>query len=313
MVGWECPTKPREASGLDPEAVHEMGNGYMTSDGGLFGGYPAASGYILNARDTDLKERFENGEDYPQHDLDPESGDFESKIDGDVTRRPEGISTPKEFTDYDMYLNYLRGGSGLGDPLERDPEDVLSDIHDGYVLPRHAKDAYAVVVEKIDDEARHNSAVQGEWELDEEATEELREQRMEKRAEKAQPVSEWYEEQRGRIQAGELIEDVQKTYESSMRMSNQFARFFRNFWDLPDEFSFELSEQAQRSLDNRFDSGCRPMWDNPTRRHKTWLDVEDEPYVPYTWVADRSITDLPDPESTFPQRERAADDDYSSR
>ncbi|MFB6233927.1 MAG: hypothetical protein ABEH81_05140 [Halopenitus sp.] len=24
MVGWECPTKPREASGLDPEAVHEV-------------------------------------------------------------------------------------------------------------------------------------------------------------------------------------------------------------------------------------------------------------------------------------------------
>jgi len=22
MVGWECPTNPREASGLDPEAVH---------------------------------------------------------------------------------------------------------------------------------------------------------------------------------------------------------------------------------------------------------------------------------------------------
>lgn len=22
MVEWECPTKPREASGLDPEAVH---------------------------------------------------------------------------------------------------------------------------------------------------------------------------------------------------------------------------------------------------------------------------------------------------
>jgi len=24
MVGWECPTKPREASGLDPEAVHTL-------------------------------------------------------------------------------------------------------------------------------------------------------------------------------------------------------------------------------------------------------------------------------------------------
>jgi len=209
-----------------------------------------------------------------------------------------------------MYLNYLRGGSGLGDPLERDPEDVLSDIHDGYVLPRHAEDAYAVVVEKVNEEAKHNSAVQGEWELDENATKRLRKRRMEERAEKAQPVSEWYEEQRDRIKAeDDLIDDVKKTYESSMRMSKQFARFFRSFWDLPDDFNFELSEQAQRSLDNRFDSGCRPMWDNATRRHKTWLDVEDEPYVPYTWMSERSIRDLPGPESTFGRRERVADDD----
>ncbi len=94
--------------------LYEMGNGYMTSDSGLFGGYPAASGYILNARDTDLKERFAEQQPYPQHDLDPESGRFESTVDGEITRRPEGISTPKEFTDYDLYLNYLRGGSGLG-------------------------------------------------------------------------------------------------------------------------------------------------------------------------------------------------------
>src|SRR6056297_1315604 len=289
--------------------LYEMGNGYMSSDSGIFGGYPAASGYILNARDTDLEERFENGEDYPQHDLDPESGDFESKIDGEITRRPEGISTPKEFDDYDMYLNYLRGGSGLGDPLERDPEDVLADIHDGYVLPRHAEDAYGVIVEKVDDEARHNSAVQGEWELDADATEQLREERMRERAETAQPVSEWYAEERERIRNGDdLIDDVKKTYESSMRMSTQFATFFRDFWELPDEFGFDLSKKAQKSLDNRFDSGLRPMWDSPTRGHKTWLDVGDEPYVPYTWT-DRSIRDLSGPESTFGDREQAADDD----
>ena len=289
--------------------LYEMGNGYMTSDSGLFGGYPAASGYILNAQDTDLEERFENGEDYPQHDLDPESGEFESKIDGEVTRRPEGISTPKEFDDYDMYLNYLRGGSGLGDPLERDPEDVLSDIHDGYVLPRHAEDAYAVVVEKVNDEAKHNSAVQGEWKLDREATEELRERRLEERAEKAQPVSKWYDEQRDRIrEEGDLIDDVKKTYQSSMRMSKQFSTFFREFWDLPDDFEFDLSEKAQQSLDNRFDSGLRPMWDNYTRRHKTWLNVGDEPYVPYTWT-NRSIRDLPDSVSTFNNLERTTDDD----
>jgi acetone carboxylase alpha subunit len=281
----------------------------MTSDGGLFGGYPAASGYLLNARKTDLKERFESKEDYPQHDLDPESGEFESKIDGEITRRPEGISTPKEFDDYDLYLNYLRGGSGLGDPLERDPESVLEDIHDGYVLPRHAEDAYGVVVNQVDNEAKHNSAVQGEFKLDKEATEECRQQMLEERIEKAQPVSEWYTEERDRIRNEEdLIDDVKKTYESSMRMSNRFAEFFRNFWDLSGEFEFDLSEKAQQSLNNRFDSGLRPMWDSYTRGHKTWLDVEDEPDVPYTW-ANRSIQDLSGPASSFSDRERATDDD----
>ena len=204
--------------------------------------------------------------------------------------------------------------SGLGDPLERDPEDVLSDIHDGYVLPRHARDAYAVVVDKVNDEAKHNSAVQGEWELDKEATEELREQRMEERAEKAQPVSEWYEEQRDRIQNEEnLIDDVKKTYESSMRMSKQFAEFYHEFWELPDDFEFDLSEKAERSLDNRFKSGTKKKWKNPTKGHETWLGVgrDDEPEVPYTWTAERSIRDLPTPKASFGDKTagKAMDDD----
>jgi acetone carboxylase alpha subunit len=294
--------------------LYEMGNGYMTSDGGLFGGYPAASGYILNAQDTDLKERFENGEEYPQHDLDPESGEFESKIDGEITRRPEGISTPKQFDDYDLYLNYLRGGSGLGDPLERPPEEVLSDIHDGYVLPRHAKQAYAVVVDKVDDGPKHNSAVHGEWELDREATRKLREQRRDERAENAQPVTEWMSEERERIiDEDELIDDVKKTYESSMRMSKQFADFYREFWDLPADFGFEISEKAETSLENRFATGFKRKWNNPTEGHKTWWGVgrDDEPAVPYTWSSDRSITDLSSPDATFgePTPTRATDDD----
>ena len=294
--------------------LYEMGNGYMTSDGGLFGGYPAASGYILNAQDTDLEERFENGEEYPQHDLDPESGEFESKIDGEITRRPEGISTPKQFDDYDLYLNYLRGGSGLGDPMERAPEDVLSDIHDGYVLPRHAKQAYAVVVEKVDDGPKHNSAVQGEWELDREATRKLREQRREQRVEDAQPVTEWMEDERDRIlNERVLIDDVKKTYESSMRMSRQFAEFYREFWDLPAEFGFDLSEKAETSLENRFATGLKRKWNNPTEGHETWWNVgrDDEPAVPYTWSADRSITDLSSPSASFGEAtpKRATDDD----
>jgi acetone carboxylase alpha subunit len=51
------------------------------------------------------------------------------------------------------------------------------------------------------------------------------------------------------------------------------------------------------------------MWDNYTRRHKTWLDVDDEPYVPYTWTAERSIRDLPDSTSTFDARRPSRNDD----
>jgi len=166
-----------------------------------------------------------------------------------------------------------------------------------------------VVVEKVDDDAQHNSATKGEWEVDAAATEKRRQEMLNERTEKAQPVSEWYDEERERIRNEEdLIEDVKKTYESSMRMSEKFATFFRNFWDLPEDFEFDLSEKAEQSLDNRFDSGLRPMWDSFTRRQKTWLDVDDEPYVPYTWT-DRSIQDLPGPEATFRQRDISEGDD----
>ena len=38
--------------------------------------------------------------------------------------------------------------------------------------------------------------------------------------------------------------------------------------------------ERESEVDNRFDTGLRPMWENYTRRHKTWADVAGEPYVP---------------------------------
>ncbi|REA05768.1 hypothetical protein DEQ92_05720 [Haloferax sp. Atlit-6N] len=37
MVGWECPTKLREASGLDPEAVHDASNKKARREGSGIG------------------------------------------------------------------------------------------------------------------------------------------------------------------------------------------------------------------------------------------------------------------------------------
>jgi N-methylhydantoinase B len=44
---------------------------------------------------------------------------------------------------------WLRGldtaGGGYGDPLERDPEQVLEDVIERYITTTHAKDVYGVV------------------------------------------------------------------------------------------------------------------------------------------------------------------------
>jgi N-methylhydantoinase B len=50
----------------------------------------------------------------------------------------------------DTFTRPSAGGGGLGDPLERDPEDVVEDVVDGYVSVERALKDYGVVVQPID-------------------------------------------------------------------------------------------------------------------------------------------------------------------
>ena len=59
------------------------------------------------------------------------------------------------------------GGGGLGDPLERDVDEVLEDVIDGYVTVARAATDYGVVVEEVD-------ADLAEYRVDADATEKLR-------------------------------------------------------------------------------------------------------------------------------------------
>jgi N-methylhydantoinase B len=40
----------------------------------------------------------------------------------------------------------MSSGGGFGDPLERDPEQVLRDVLEEKVTPAHARSAYGVVI-----------------------------------------------------------------------------------------------------------------------------------------------------------------------
>lgn len=68
----------------------------------------------------------------------------------------------------DEFTRPSAGGGGLGDPLERDPQDVLEDVIDDYVSIERAKKDYGVVIKEIDREIDL-------FEIDEEATKTARE------------------------------------------------------------------------------------------------------------------------------------------
>src|SRR5690606_18447727 len=50
----------------------------------------------------------------------------------------------------DTFYRPSAGGGGLGDPLERTPEEVLEDVIDGYVSIGRAAEDYGVVITEID-------------------------------------------------------------------------------------------------------------------------------------------------------------------
>ena len=68
----------------------------------------------------------------------------------------------------DVYRHEMSGGGGYGDPLERDPGDVLRDVIEEKVTPEHAERAYGVVVARTAGES-------GSWGIDAGATQRLRE------------------------------------------------------------------------------------------------------------------------------------------
>jgi N-methylhydantoinase B len=47
----------------------------------------------------------------------------------------------------DQLWEYIAGGAGYGDPLERDPEAVLADVLDGKISRQDARDVYGVVLD----------------------------------------------------------------------------------------------------------------------------------------------------------------------
>jgi acetone carboxylase, alpha subunit len=230
--GWES---LRMVWGARDWTMFFMGNGYMSSDCGLMGGYPAASGYRFEAHGTDLKSRFEKQMPFPQGgDADPENPSYEKVLNAKVIKRDkQAITTEAIFDNTDLYLNYLRGGPGFGDPLERSAADIEKDLNGGYVLPNYAEKVYGAVI-SLDEK--------GSYHVDAQKTDERRKEIRRERLQRGKPTREWMKEEKERILRKEASVQVRHMYATSFELSKDFIDEFRTFWGLSSDWNIHEDE-----------------------------------------------------------------------
>ncbi|MEA2388712.1 MAG: acetone carboxylase, alpha subunit [Thermoleophilaceae bacterium] len=202
--------------------MQNIGNGRCFIQAGLWGGYPGATGYRHNVRDTNFFELVERGEPYPTHEPDPEDSELERVVTGRRQFDIETTSLPELMRQGDLYLCCFRGAAGLGDPIERPYDSVMEDVAGDYLLPRYAESVYGVVAGDPDATARRRDAMR------------------EERGARAVPVREWMKGERERVLNGDFIEPVKRMYAESIRLSERWAGEFREFWDLPDDFDYDI-------------------------------------------------------------------------
>jgi acetone carboxylase gamma subunit len=109
---------------------------------GLFGGNPAGIGGIRAVYQTagaSLMERLKEGH-YPTQ------PDQIEKNDWGTVAHPAEIKGRVNLPEFTLVADFVAGGGGYGDPLEREPDAVARDVRRGIASPRIAKEIYGVVL-----------------------------------------------------------------------------------------------------------------------------------------------------------------------
>ena len=207
-----------------------MGNGFMNSDWGMMGGYPSATGYRFEAHKTGLEKRIAIGDSLPLGgDLDPSDPDYERHIDAtaEVKRDKQCITTEDCYANHDLYLNYLRGGPGFGDPLDREPKAIEADLNQKFLLPEYAQKVYGAVF---------TEDAKGVFTVDAAKTQARRAEMRKERLARALPTREWMKEERERIVNKHAAVQVRHMFATSFALSEKFTKQFKDFWSLPDDW-----------------------------------------------------------------------------
>jgi acetophenone carboxylase len=126
-----------------PELVSMcMGNGTKVPLGQpLFGGYASAPVPGISVRKADLLESMRKGDSSVTLDLRTilEKSTIQGEWNYELVAR-----TPKVYEEGDLLFGFSGGGPGYGDPLERDPQEILEDLRKNIISDWTAQKIYRI-------------------------------------------------------------------------------------------------------------------------------------------------------------------------
>lgn len=195
---------------------------------GMFGGYPAPGPRYFWARGTDLNGKVSaDGSAIPRTMRDIEARLTDGRLGCEEYHFNNGPLWSPSMRNGDLCGYYVTGGSGYGDPLDREPEHARSDLELGVVDPAYLKRVYGIVAGPRDD-AEPGTA----WDVDPAATGEARDGIRRQRLEQSVPFAQWWRAERATAAAPQVPPVVTNMYAKSAMLSDKVVRQYLEFWQL---------------------------------------------------------------------------------
>ncbi|MFC2007189.1 hydantoinase B/oxoprolinase family protein, partial [Chloroflexota bacterium] len=206
-------------------------------DTGMFGGYPGVNQFARMLINCNTPELIEQRKPLAHGISFPEKDDLTDNISGKLlvetgsSRFFKGVAKAGDF----LQVAYGGNAGGFGDPIKRDPVLTKNDLETGLLSPERCRSIYGI-------EANYDESTE-EWVIDEQKTAELRENRRKERLTKGVPVKEWWQQRRQDVIAGNMPPLLKKAYGGSLERGEHWSGEFREFWDLPADFTITDEEE----------------------------------------------------------------------
>jgi len=210
---------------------------------GIFGGYGGGPAYVNVAARTDVIDRIAKRQPIPHGEGEPDHPELRRLLKGDIQCGLDAQYISQPLSEGALYEKfYMPGGGGLGDPLDREPTAVEHDINLRFVSPRAARRLYGVVGDENAD---------GQWKANPARSASLRKRLKDERLARAVPVKDWWRRERARVMRGNITGEAAAMYAECLSRSPQWSQGYREFWALPENFTFGVGSKNTRKVDGR--------------------------------------------------------------